>query len=140
MAHSLEARVPILDQVVAELALALPSKLKVRGLAKKRLLRRAVAPLLPREILQGKKRGFSAPIGAWLRGELEPLTRDVLSPASLRRQGFFRPDVVTRLVDDHVAGAADNSRKIWALLTFALWFDRYAVGSDVGREPLAAEA
>jgi asparagine synthase (glutamine-hydrolysing) len=141
MAHSLEARVPLLDPVVAELALALPSSLKVRGLAKKRLLRRAVAPLLPREILEGKKRGFSAPIGAWLRGELQPLTRDVLSPAAVRRQGFFRPDVVTRLVDDHVAGSADHSRKIWALLTFALWFDRYGgATADVGTEALAAEA
>ena len=61
MAHSLEARVPILDPVVAELALALPSKLKVRGLAKKRLLRKAVAPLLPREILEGKKQRLRAP-------------------------------------------------------------------------------
>jgi asparagine synthase (glutamine-hydrolysing) len=141
MAHSLEARVPLLDPVVAELALALPSKLKVRGLAKKRLLRRAVAPLLPREILEGKKRGFSAPIGSWLRDELQPLTREVLSPACVRRQGFFRPDVVTRLVDDHAAGAADNSRKIWALLTFSLWFERYAAGTaDAYAEPLTAEA
>ena len=138
MAHSLEARVPILDPVVAELALALPSRLKVRGLAKKRLLRRAVAPLLPREILEGKKRGFSAPIGAWLRGELQPLVRDILSPGNVRRQGFFEPEVVARLVDDHVARRADNSRKMWALLTFALWFDRYADGAaPTGSEPHA---
>jgi asparagine synthase (glutamine-hydrolysing) len=137
MAHSLEARVPILDPVVAELALSLPSRLKVRGLAKKRLLRRAVAPLLPREILEGKKRGFSAPIAAWLRADLQQLTRDVLSPANLERQGFFQPDVVTRLVDDHASGAADNSRKIWALLTFSLWHDRYANGRSE-RSPTAA--
>jgi asparagine synthase (glutamine-hydrolysing) len=135
MAHSLEARVPILDPVVAELALSLPSRLKVRGLAKKRLLRQAVAPLLPREILEGKKRGFSAPIGSWLRDDLLPLTRDVLSPENVERQGFFRPDVVTRLVDDHSAATADNSRKIWALLTFSLWHDRYASGTV---EPPAA--
>ncbi len=138
MAHSLEARVPILDQVVAELALALPSRLKVRGLAKKRLLRRAVAPLLPREVLEGKKRGFSAPVGAWLRGELEPLMREVLSPANLHRQGFFRPDAAGRLIDDHVARRADNSRKIWALLTFALWFDRYAEGPGPHAPPQPA--
>jgi asparagine synthase (glutamine-hydrolysing) len=137
MAHSLEARVPILDPVVAELALALPSRLKVRGLEKKRLLRRAVAPLLPREILEGKKRGFSAPIGNWLRNELQPLAREVLSPASLRRQGFFRPDVVTRLIDDHAERRADNSRKIWALLTFALWYERYADGSAAETAPAA---
>jgi asparagine synthase (glutamine-hydrolysing) len=127
MAHSLEARVPLLDTVVAELALALPSRLKVRGLAKKRLLRRAVAPLLPREILEGKKRGFSPPIASWLRNELQPVAREVLSPANVRRQGLFEPDVVTRLLDEHVAGRADHSRKVWALLTFGLWFDRYAM-------------
>jgi asparagine synthase (glutamine-hydrolysing) len=125
MAHSLEVRVPILDTLVAELALALPVRLKVRGLAKKRLLRRAVASLLPREILEAKKRGFSAPIGTWLRNELRETARDVLSPANVRRQGFFDPAVVTRLLDEHTAMRADNSRKIWALLAFALWFDRY---------------
>jgi asparagine synthase (glutamine-hydrolysing) len=128
MAHSLEARVPLLDPVVAELALALPSALKVRGLTKKRLLRRAVEPLLPRAVLEGKKRGFSAPIGAWLRGELRPLVREMMSPAAVERQGFFDAGTVTRLLDDHEARRADNSRKIWALLTFALWFDRHGAG------------
>ena len=130
MAHSLEARVPILDPVVAELALALPSKLKVRGLAKKRLLRKAVAPLLPREILEGKKKGFVPPIGTWLRGDLRPLALDVLSPENVRRQGFFRPEVVTQLLDAHADRRADNSRKIWALLTFSLWYDSYGAGSQ----------
>jgi asparagine synthase (glutamine-hydrolysing) len=129
MAHSLEARVPILDPVVAELALALPSRLKVRRLAKKRLLRRAVAPLLPREILEGEKRGFVPPIAAWLQKDLRPLTQEVLSPANIRRQGFFRPEVVGRLLESHRAGRVDNSRKIWALLTFSLWHERYAAGT-----------
>jgi asparagine synthase (glutamine-hydrolysing) len=128
MAHSLEARVPILDPVVAELALALPSKLKVRGLAKKRLLRKAVAPLLPREILEGKKKGFVPPIGTWLREDLQALTRDVLSPENIRRQGFFRPEVVNQLLKGHADRQADNSRKIWALLTFSLWYDSYGHG------------
>jgi asparagine synthase (glutamine-hydrolysing) len=138
MAHSLEARVPLLDPVVAELALALPSRLKVRGMAKKRLLRRAVAPLLPREILEGKKRGFSAPIGGWLQNELLPMTREVLSAENLGNQGFFDPSVVTRLIDDHVAGQADNSRKIWALLTFSLWQERYAAGAPKRRSAAGA--
>jgi len=134
MAHSLEARVPILDQVVSELALALPRRLKVRGLAKKRLLKRAVKPLLPAAILEGEKRGFAMPMAAWLRGELEPLAREVLSPQSLDRQGVFRPDAVGRLIDDHVAGRVDHHRQIWAMLMFALWFDRYAAGAPVSRE------
>ena len=91
MAHSLEARVPILDPVVAELALALPSRHKVRGLTKKRLLRRAVEPLVPREVLDAPKRGFSAPIGAWLRDELQPFTRDVSRAAPSSARGSSIP-------------------------------------------------
>jgi asparagine synthase (glutamine-hydrolysing) len=131
MAHSLEARVPFLDPVVAELALALETKQKVRGFSKKRLLRQAVAPLLPREIIRGRKQGFSIPVAAWLRGDLESFARDVLSTQTLERQGYFRPETVTRVLDDHTSGREDLSRQIWGLLSFTLWFDRYA------REPAA---
>src|SRR5204863_7006054 len=118
MAHSLEARVPFCDTVVSNLALALPDRHKVRGLAKKVLLRRAVEPLLPRSIVRGRKRGFSIPATAWLRGELEPFARDTLSADTLRRHGFFAPEVVGRLVDEHVAGREDRSRQLWGLLAF----------------------
>ena len=89
MAHSLEARVPYLDTVVTNLALALPTRHKIRGLSKKVLLRKAAAPLLPREIVHGKKRGFSIPAAAWLRGELEPFARETLSRETLQRQGYL---------------------------------------------------
>jgi asparagine synthase (glutamine-hydrolysing) len=127
MAHSLEARVPYLDTVVTNLALALPArqKVRVRGLAKKVLLRKAAEPLLPREIVHGKKRGFSIPAAAWLRGELEPFARETLSAETLRRQGFFEPRVVQRLLDDHVAGREDLSRQLWGLLAFTLWHERH---------------
>src|ERR687887_1462773 len=103
MAHSLEARVPYLDTLVASFALSLPERLKVRGFRKKVLLRRAAAPLLPARIVNGRKRGFSIPAAAWLRGELEPFARQTLSPNALRRQGFFEPAAVRGLLDDHVA-------------------------------------
>src|SRR6266540_2259452 len=125
MAHSLEARVPYLDTVVTNLALALPTRHKVRGLSKKVLLRKAAEPLLPREIVHGKKRGFSIPAAAWLRGDLEPFARETLSADTLRRQGFFRPEVVNRLVDEHVAGREDRSRQLWGLLAFTLWHERH---------------
>src|SRR6186997_1074813 len=125
MAHSLEARVPYLDTVVTNLALALPTRHKIRGLSKKVLLRKAAAPLLPREIVHGKKRGFSIPAAAWLRGELEPFARQTLSRETLERQGFFHPDVVTQLLDDHVAGREDRSRQLWGLLAFTLWHERH---------------
>jgi asparagine synthase (glutamine-hydrolysing) len=125
MAHSLEARVPYLDTVVTNMALALPTRHKIRGLSKKVLLRKAAAPLLPREIVNGKKRGFSIPAAAWLRGELEPFARDTLSPETLTRQGYFRPDVVERLLDEHVAGREDRSRQLWGLLAFTLWHQQH---------------
>jgi len=125
MAHSLEARVPYLDPLVAGLAEALPTRLKVSRLRKKRLLRAAAAPLLPRGIVYGRKRGFSIPAAAWLRGELEPFARDVLSTGTLRRQAFFRPEPVTRLLDRHVAGKEDLSRQLWSLLAFTLWYERH---------------
>jgi asparagine synthase (glutamine-hydrolysing) len=128
MAHSLEARVPFCDPV--ELALALPTKLKVRGLQKKRLLRQAVAPLLPRAIVRGRKRGFSIPLAAWLRGELEPFARDVLEADTLRRHGLLRAEPVQRLLEDHVSGREDLSRQIWGLMSLTLWMERYGrVGS-----------
>src|SRR5438067_2184159 len=141
MAHSLEVRVPFLDPVVAELALALPTALNVRGLAKKRLLRRAVAPLLPAVVVRGAKRGFSIPAAAWLRGELVPFARETLAAETLQRQGFFRPEPVHRLLDAHVEGREDLSRQLWGLLAFTLWYERHVEGtpSDVRMPELLAE-
>ncbi len=130
MAHSLEARVPFLDPAVTSLAFSLPPEHKVRGFSKKVLLRKAVAPLLPHEVVHGRKRGFSIPAALWLRGELVPFTRETLSAATLTRQGFFRPDVVARLIGEHVSGVEDRSRQLWGLLAFTLWYERH-----VEREP-----
>jgi asparagine synthase (glutamine-hydrolysing) len=121
MAHSVEVRVPFLDPYVAELAFALPTSAKVRGTAKKRLLRQVAGTLLPREIARGAKRGFSIPMAAWLRGPLLPMARDLLAPAALRRDGLLDPAPVTRLLDEHLARRDDHSRALWGLLCFVLW-------------------
>ncbi len=128
MAWSLEARVPFLDPVVANFALSLPVRHKVRGLEKKRLLRRAVEPLLPHEVVHGRKRGFSIPAAAWLRGELESFARETLSPATVSRQGYLRPEAVTNVLDRHVSGREDLSRQLWGLLAFTLWYERHVEG------------
>ncbi|MDX6675958.1 MAG: hypothetical protein QOE31_10 [Solirubrobacteraceae bacterium] len=121
MAHSLELRVPFLDPHVAEFAFALPTSAKVRGRAKKRVLRLAAEPLVPRAIARGRKRGFSIPAAAWLRGPLEPFAREVLAPERTRRQGLFDPRAVTAVLDAHVAREADLSRQLWGLLSLSLW-------------------
>jgi asparagine synthase (glutamine-hydrolysing) len=126
MAHSLELRVPFLDPKVAEFAFSLPRRMKVRGFQKKRLLRRALGPLLPREIVHGRKQGFSIPLAAWLRGPLEPFAREVLSPGALERQGLLDPAAVAPVLDRHISGQEDLSRQIWGLMALTLWFDRYA--------------
>ncbi|MBV9537090.1 MAG: asparagine synthase (glutamine-hydrolyzing) [Solirubrobacterales bacterium] len=124
MAHSLEARVPYLDPVLAEFALALPTGLKVRGPSKKRLLRAAARPLIPASILHARKRGFSIPAAAWLRGELKPLAHEVLSLSRLRAEGYFEPQVVAQLLEDHCARRADYSRQLWGLISFSLWVEQ----------------
>lgn len=123
MAHGVEVRVPFLDPVVAELALALPTAARVRGLETKRVLRAAAQPLLPRRIVRGPKRGFSAPTAAWLRGPLLPLARDLLCGETLRRQGYLHPPAVRALLDEHVARRADHARPLWALIALTLWHD-----------------
>jgi len=124
MAHSLELRVPFLDPLVAGFASALPTAMKVRGTAKKRLLRRAVAPLLPKEIVRGRKQGFSIPLAAWLRGPLEPFAREVLSAPNLERQGYLDPAVVAGVLDRHCSRREDLSRQLWGLMSLTLWGDR----------------
>jgi asparagine synthase (glutamine-hydrolysing) len=140
MAHSLEARVPFLDPAVTRFALALPASSKVHGLRKKVLLRKAVEPLLPHSVVHGRKRGFSIPAAAWLRGELEPFARETLSAETLRRQGYFRPDAVAQLIDRHVARKDDLSRQLWGLLAFTLWHERHVEGAsrDVRLEEVVA--
>ncbi len=106
--------------------MGLATPLKVRGLAKKRLLRRALAPLLPKEILRAPKQGFSIPLAAWLRGPLKEFAQEVLSPETLARQGCLDPTTTSELIERHCSRREDLSRQLWGLMAFTLWFDRYA--------------
>ena len=126
MAHSLEARVPLLDYRVAEFAFRLPGRLKMPGLKLKHFLRQSVREMLPVEIVKKPKGGFNAPVSGWLKTDLRPLVDAYLSPETVRRQGYFRPEVVARLVADHLAGRTDYSRNLWALLMFNLWAEQAA--------------
>ncbi len=124
MANSLELRVPLLDHELVEFVASLPPRLRLRGLTKKYILRRAVRKLLPSEIVSGRKRGFNVPIGRWLRRDLCDLVRDHLSPSSVKRQGYFDPQSVARIVKDHDEGRIDYSRNLWGLLMFSMWHEQ----------------
>jgi asparagine synthase (glutamine-hydrolysing) len=117
MAHSLELRSPFLDHEVVELGLALPDSLKVRGREGKVALRRAFADLLPPDIAARGKTGFGVPLGRWFRSDLRELSRDVL----LNDRGWFRPEAVRRLLDEHDSGRADHGHRLWCLLMLELW-------------------
>jgi asparagine synthase (glutamine-hydrolysing) len=123
MLHSLEARVPFLDRSMMELSRRIPSRLRLRGMTTKYLLRRAMADRLPPSVVNGKKRGFNVPMPSWLAGGMRDFTRDVLSPQRVRRQGLFKPAAVERLVSDHLARRIDFSRAIWTLLVLSAWQD-----------------
>jgi asparagine synthase (glutamine-hydrolysing) len=121
MAYSLEARCPFLDHHVAEFAATLPIEFKYRQGRGKRILVDAFRDLLPTEIIERKKMGFGVPLDHWFRGELEPLVRDVLLSDRTAARGWFNPQTVRRLVDEHVGRAWDHSARLWTLLVFELW-------------------
>jgi len=121
MAASLECRAPLVDFELIELAMRMPSSLKVRGLQMKYLMKKAVAAWLPREILHRKKRGFGAPMGAWLRKELKPLVNELLCKDAVVRRGIFSWPAVQALIDAHQAERRDHTDHLFALITLELW-------------------
>jgi asparagine synthase (glutamine-hydrolysing) len=121
MAASLEARVPLLDHRMVEFAAGLPSNLKLRGMARKYLLKRAARELLPDEILERPKQGFPVPLSTWFRGEARQFLRDHLSESQIKRRGLFDPGYVGGLLDEHEARRADHGALLWGLLAFELW-------------------
>jgi len=125
MAVSLEVRAPFLDPRVAQFAAALPLEYKLKGNKGKYILKKAVEPLLPRNILQRPKKGFGVPIAEWLKGRLNPLMRDLLAPDRLRNQGLFNEKYVQKLIREHETNVASHHKQLWTLLVFQLWFDNF---------------
>jgi asparagine synthase (glutamine-hydrolysing) len=121
MHYSLEARCPLLDHEVLELAAWAPPELKVRGREKKLALRAALRGWVPDEILDRPKRGFELPIADWLRGDLAGFARDVLLDPETRQRGLLNPAYPDELLTRHIDGREDHSRQIWTLLVLELW-------------------
>jgi asparagine synthase (glutamine-hydrolysing) len=130
MAHSIESRVPLLDNEVIALAASLPDDLKIRNGRRKHILKQAAASLLPADLLDRPKQGFGVPIGAWFRGRLRELFGDLLQSARTRQRGFFEPRFVDRILAEHLAGRRDHTLRLWQLLVFELWLRAYADSSQ----------
>jgi asparagine synthase (glutamine-hydrolysing) len=121
MAASIECRAPLVDFELIEMASHMPGSLKVRNLSMKYILKKAVAPWLPKQVLQRKKRGFGAPMGAWLRKDLQPLIRDLLSKDQIEKRGLFKWSAVEQIVSAHQEQRRDYSDHLFALVMFELW-------------------
>ncbi|MFL5902054.1 MAG: asparagine synthase (glutamine-hydrolyzing) [Solirubrobacterales bacterium] len=133
MAYSLEARSPLLDPELMQFAASLPARYKARLASKKWILRRAYRGRIPDEVLDGKKRGFGVPLGAWFRNELRDFTREVLlDPVSVGR-GLIREGPTRALLDQHDRGGADRSMQIWTLLMLELWHREFVDSQPAGR-------
>jgi asparagine synthase (glutamine-hydrolysing) len=121
MAANLEVRVPFLNHELMELAARMPTQMKLRGLKRKYILKRAAEKLLPKEVVWRKKAGFGAPIRSWLRGPLRPMVDELLSEETIRRRGLFRPAAVQEIIKANQSGREDFNLQIFQLLTLELW-------------------
>jgi asparagine synthase (glutamine-hydrolysing) len=121
MAANLEVRVPFLNVEMLDLTARMPADLKLRGLKRKYILKKAAETLLPREVVWRKKAGFGAPIRSWLRGPLKPMVDDLLSEETVKRRGLFRHEEVRRIIDANLSGREDYNLQVFQLLNLELW-------------------
>ena len=121
MAANLEVRVPFLNKEMIEFAARMPAGLKLKGLKRKYILKRAAETLLPHDVVWRKKAGFGAPIRSWLRGALRPMVNDLLSEETIRRRGLFRFKEVKRIIDANLSGREDYNLQVFQLLNLELW-------------------
>ena len=134
MSVGLEARSPLLDHDVAELAWSLPMEFRLQNGAGKRILRDLLARYMPRELFERPKRGFTLPISRWLAGPLRDWAQNLLDPGRIAAQGLLEPAIVTRLWHQQLQGWA-NERLIWNILMFQCWFDYWHIESN--QQPVA---
>lgn len=132
MAVSLEVRAPLLDHKLMELTARMPSTLKLRGSKSKYILKRALEPLLPHDVLYRKKQGFSIPLARWFRQEVRELARERIFSGN---DGILNQTYLRTIWDEHQKGIDDRSAHLWAVLMFRSWQHMFSgSGSEIGRE------
>jgi asparagine synthase (glutamine-hydrolysing) len=125
MAVNLEVRAPFLNKELVELSARIPSRLKLKGLTRKYILKKAAEDLLPKEVVWRRKAGFGAPVRSWMRGSLQPMLDELLGPDTVRKRGLFDPEAIAILRANNVSGREDNSLQLFQLLTLELWFQEF---------------
>lgn len=121
MAFGIESRVPFLDHNLVEFSEKIPPNLKLKGFKEKYILRKAMMPFLPKEIIKRKKQRFYVPIDRWLSNDLKPMVDDLLSTNSLRESGIFKIDAVQNIQNNYSSSPLFYARQLWVLLTFQIW-------------------
>jgi asparagine synthase (glutamine-hydrolysing) len=137
MAHSIEARSPLLDHRLIEFAQTIPASLKLArsngGWESKYILKRATEGLIPDEIRRRPKQGFDVPIKYWLNREMKEMAHDLLTGPRARQRGYFNPKSVAGLLLEHNRGVRDHAHSLWALLMLEIWRRMF-----IDREPAAS--
>ena len=129
MAHSVEARVPLLSHKLVDWAMTVPIEQKLQGATGKLILRRAIAPWLPPDILKRPKQGFQIPHAKWLRGDFGDYARTMWHDSGAAAAGYLDPVAVERLFDEHRRGLADHGRILYAIAVFGLWWSQFQASS-----------
>src|SRR4030043_1935330 len=130
MAHSLEVRVPYLDHKLVEFFWSIPPSLKLRGITKKYLLKKAAERILPKEIIYRKKKGFSVPLAVWFRDSLKEYVKEILNEQNLKDTGMINRKYVEHIIEEHSSGKANHDEKIYMLISFVIWYKKYFPGMN----------
>jgi asparagine synthase (glutamine-hydrolysing) len=135
MAHGLEGRSPLLDHEFMEFAASLPADFKLRGTTTKYIFKQAIRDLVPADIIDRPKKGFSVPLDLWFRNELREMSADMLLDSRAQQRGYFKPGTVKRMLDEHWRGVASWQNHLWTLLMLESWHRTF-----IDERPSAAPA
>ena len=139
MAHGLEARSPFLDRELLEYVFRLPDAMKLRWIRTKVILKQAFADLLPEAIARRGKMGFGVPLRAWFTADLRDYLRDMLLAPDARLRTYLNQSYVRQLYEAHVTGRADESHRLWTLLTFEVWLRQLQARGGMPAERVNAQ-
>ena len=127
MAHGLEVRSPFLDHRLVEFASKIPEKYAISGRSGKQVLKRAYADLIPREVLNRPKAGFTVPVGDWINGSLRNLTRDLLLASDAGVARVIRPEIIAQMIDQHASRRYNHAVRLWNLICLETWAQSFKV-------------